>query len=555
MTGADILVECLKAQGVKAIFGMPGTQNVYIYDALLRKGEGIKRVLIRHEQSATFLADGYARSKGEVGVALTVPGPGATNASTGIGEAYTDSIPVLLITGQSDSKIIAKNPYKLFHGLDQLSFFKPITKFCARPKAASEIPHLVEKAFHQMLNGRPGPAMLEFTSDVLTQEAEATITIPKKVALERSDGDSLEISKAAVLLNESKLPLILVGGAAIWSGAEKEVKQLSELLDAPVSVTRLGKGVISEDDPKALSNLNGKGGRKAFEIADLILSVGCRFTSIDSRGWSLKLPPRHIQVDPDSEELGKEYPVDIGICGDVKSVLCQLIDELKTIKSKLHASQLSRSSLWKEHLPQIHQEVINSPKPPILAEMREILAPDAIVSVDVHSIGYRAFAEFPVYMPRCFLYPCIYVALGYAFPASLGAKVAFPDRQVVCFSGDGGFLMGAMELATAVQYKINVVSVVVSDNCLTAIKGTQEQMCDGRSVDIEIQNPDFVKFAESFGAVAYRANGPDEFKLALREALKCEVPSLIELPMKDKIKELIAGIPWLPKSSQAKIRV
>lgn len=551
MTGADILVECLKAQGVKAIFGMPGTQNVYIYDALLRRGEGIKRILIRHEQSATFMADGYARSTGEVGVALTVPGPGASNASTGIGEAYTDCMPILLITGQSDTNIIARKPYKLFHGLDQMSFFKPITKFCARPNSASEIPDLIEKAFYKMRSLRPGPAVLEFTSDILTQEIQGdNVKVPQKVLPDRAEGDSREISKAARLLSQAQFPLILVGGAAIWSGAEKEVKQLAELLGAPVTVTRLGKGVLPEDDPLSLSNLNGKGGRKAFEIADLVLSVGCRFTSIDSRAWNLKLPPHHIQVDPDPAEIGSEYPLEVGICGDIKFVLGQFIEELKA--SKLPSS---RSSRWEGPLSEIRQELIGSPKPPVLSEMREILDSDAIVSVDVHSIGYRAFAEFPVYSPRCFLYPCIYVALGYAFPASLGAKVAFPSRQVVCFSGDGGFLMGAMELATAMQYQINVVTIVVNDNCLTAIKGTQEHMCEGRSVDIGLKNPDLVKFAESFGAVGYRAGGPDEFKSALRKALKCEVPALIELPMQDRIKELIEGIPWLPRSSRAGIKV
>jgi acetolactate synthase-1/2/3 large subunit len=534
MKGGDILIECLKAQGVRCVFGMPGTQNIQIYDSLLRCGAGvIDHYLVRHEYAATQMADGYARSTGEVGVALTVPGPGASNASTGILEAFTDRVPVLLITGQSDSRFYTRDPGKMFHGLDQMSFFGSITKYCTIVQRVEDIPTVVEDAFRAMRTGRPGPAVLEFPADVITDVSD--VIIPSRV--HRPMGvppNAADVRSMAETLRRAEMPILFVGSAVIPSDACEALRQLAEKLNAPVVVTRRAKGALQEDHPLALQNSNGFLACQAIKLADCTLAIGPRFTSLDTRGWSLELPRPLVQIDEDAAEIGREYPCDIGVVGDIKLTLEALIEEVDEGKGK-----------WKSWLDRLRERLAMQPRLPLLPEIREVLPGDGILSVDVHAIGYTSFAEFPVDQPRTFLYPCIGVALGYAFPAALGAKIAHPDKPVVCFSGDGGFMMGACEMATAMKYGINVVTVVVNDGALSSIKGSQQKECDGRTVDTDLVNPDFVKFAKSFGAYAVRVDNLSNFKSILQDALAADRPAVIEVPMQDRQEELIGLIGWL----------
>ena len=433
MKGGDILVECLKAQGVRCIFGMPGTQNIQIYDSFLRCGAGvIEHYLVRHEYSATQMAGGFARSTGEVGVALTVPGPGASNASTGILEAFTDCVPVLLITGQSDSKFYAKHPSKMFHGLDQMHFFKSITKYCAIPKTVEEVPTVVENAFRAMRSGRPGPTVLEFPMDVITGEGK--VTIPPRVNRPRvTPPDAADIKFAAKTLKRAKMPILFVGSSVIHADASGQLRQLAEKLNAPVIVTRCAKGALREDHPLALRDCNGFLAREGMKIADCTLAIGPRFTSIDTRDWSFEPPRPLIQIDADEIEIGREYPCDVNVVGDIKLTLQALIEEVEVSEDN-----------WNQPLNRLREKFATQSPMPLLPEIRSVLPSDGILSVDVHSIGYATFAEYPIYQPHTFLYPCIGVALGYAFPAAIGAKIANPDKPVVCFSGDGGFMMGAL---------------------------------------------------------------------------------------------------------------
>jgi acetolactate synthase-1/2/3 large subunit len=534
MKGGDILIEGLKAQGVRCIFGMPGTQNIQIYDSLLRCGAGvIDHYLVRHEYAATQMADGYARSTGEVGVALTVPGPGASNAATGILEAFTDCVPVLLITGQSDSAFYTKDPSKMFHGLDQMSFFGSITKYCRIVKTVEDIPAAVEDAFRAMRTGRPGPAMLELPMDVVTGAADGII--PPRVHRPKSATPNVtDVRSMAETLKRSEMPILFVGSAVIHSDACEELRQLAERLKAPVVVTRCAKGALREDHPLALQSSDGFLARQAMQLADCMLAVGPRFTSLDTRNWSLELPRPLVQIDEDAAEIGREYPCDIGVVGDLKLTLQALLDEVKEGKEA-----------WKPHLDLLRERFATQPRLPLLPEIREALPADGILSVDVHAIGYASFAEFPVHEPGTFLNPCIGVAMGYAFPAALGAKIAHPDRPVVSFSGDGGFMMGATEMATAMKYGINVVAVVVNDSALSSIKGSQQKGCDGRTVDTDLLNPDFVQFANSFGAHAVRVEDLSRFKSVLQEALAADCPAVIEVPMHDRQQELIGLIGWL----------
>ena len=534
MKGGDILIECLKAQGVSAVFGMPGTQNIQIYDALLRRGKDtIDHYLVRHEYAATQMADGFARATGEVGVAITVPGPGASNASTGILEAFTDCAPVLLITGQSDSSLYSKHPSKMFHGLDQMRFFESITKYCAIAHTVAEIPVVVENAFKAMRNGRPGPTMLEFPMDVVTGEGD--VRIPSRVEREElSAPDDAALSTAVETIQNAKMPLIFAGSAVFHSNARNELRLLAEKLNAPVIVTRNGKGVLSEDHPLALQICYGYLGREALERADCLIGIGPRFTSIDTRNWSLELPQPFIQIDEDADEIGLEYPCDIGVVGDLKLTLQALIEDVTPGENG-----------WNEVLTQLRTAFDAQPPLPVIHEFQDVLPRDTIYAIDVHALGYASFAEFPIYDPRTFLYPNIGVALGHAYPAAIGAKVAHPDRPVICFSGDGGFLMGAVEMATAMKYSINVVAIVVNDGALSAIKGSQQKGCEGRTIDTDLLNPDFVEFAQSFGAYAKRVENLGDFKDTLRDALAAERPALIEVMLQDRQDDIVDVIGWL----------
>ena len=534
MKGGDILIECLKAQGVSAVFGMPGTQNIQIYDALLRRGKGtIDHYLVRHEYAATQMADGFARSTGEPGVAITVPGPGASNASTGILEAFTDCAPVLLITGQSDSSLYSKHPSKMFHGLDQMRFFESITKYCAIAHTVAEIPVVVENAFKAMRNGRPGPTMLEFPMDVVTGEGDVRIP-PRVERAELPPPDEASLSTAVETIRNAKMPLIFAGSAVFHSNARNELRLLAEKLNAPVIVTRNGKGVLSEDHPLALQICYGYLGREALENADCLIGVGPRFTSIDTRNWSLELPKPFIQIDEDADEIGLEYPCDIGVVGDLKLTLQALIED-----------GVPGENGWNDTLAQLRKASDAQPPLPVIHELQDVLPRDTIYAIDVHALGYASFAEFPIYDPRTFLYPNIGVALGHAYPAAIGAKVAHPDRPVICFSGDGGFLMGAVEMATAMKYGINVVAIVINDGALSAIKGSQQKGCEGRTIDTDLLNPNFVEFAKSFGAYAERVEELGDFKDTLRDALAAEKPALIEVMLQDRQDDIVDIIGWL----------
>ena len=534
MKGGDIIIECLKAQGVSAVFGMPGTQNIQIYDALLRRGEGtIDHYLVRHEYAATQMADGFARATGEVGVAITVPGPGASNASTGILEAFTDCAPVLLITGQSDSSLYSKHPSKMFHGLDQMRFFESITKYCAIAHTIAEIPVVIENAFKAMRNGRPGPTFLEFPMDVVTGEGDVRIP-PRVERAELPPPDDASLSTAVETIRNAKMPLIFAGSAVFHSNARNELRLLAEKLNAPVIVTRNGKGVLSEDHPLALQICYGYLGREALQRTDCLIGIGPRFTSIDTRNWSLELPQPFIQIDEDADEIGLEYPCDIGVVGDLKLMLQALIEDVAPGENG-----------WDEVLAELRAGFDAQPPLPVIHEFQDVLPRDTIYAIDVHALGYASFAEFPIYDPRTFLYPNIGVALGHAYPAAIGAKVAYPDRPVICFSGDGGFLMGAVEMATAMKYGINVVAVVVNDGALSAIKGSQQKGCEGRTIDTDLLNPNFVEFAKSFGAYAERVEDLGDFKDTLRDALAAEKPALIEVMLQDRQDDIVDVIGWL----------
>ena len=533
MTGAQILIECLKAQGVDCIVGMPGNQNIHLYDALLQ-ADGIDHFLIRNEQGATLMANGYARASGRVGVAFTVPGPGATNASTGIVDAHTDCVPVLLITGGTEVAFNGRARSKCFHGLDQSAFFGPITKFFARPESLQEIPDVVTAAFKALRALRPGPAVLELPTDIAAQSGE--VEIPSRVE-HQTAATAGNLALAVEALLRMSRPVILAGGNVLEANASEDLIGLAEMMGAPVVLTRLGKSAFPDSHPLSAGHCRGKLGRTVLTRADGVLAIGCRFTQIDTSGWTTPLPSIRVQLDPEADEVGREYEVDAGITGHLKNTIPDLTEAL---------SKQAAGFVWGNVLHNTRLEIQNDRPPlPVLSAMRDVLQEDAIISVDVTSIGYRSFDEFPVDRPRTFMYPCHSVTLGFALPAALGAKLSCPETQVAAFCGDGGFQMTAYELATAAEHGIGVVCVVINDGSLSAIRGSQAKTFEGRTIDTDMQTPRLADLARAMGARGIRVDDPDRFPAVFSDMIGLEGPSVIEVMMQDQRDHLISRVPWL----------
>jgi acetolactate synthase-1/2/3 large subunit len=535
MTGGEILLECLKAQGVRAIFGMPGTQNLALYDAFHRVGSGIQHLLVRNEQAATLMAGAFAQASGEVGVALTVPGPGASNAATGVAEALNECRPVLLVSGGFERSIQHRDRSKLFHGLDQQSFFRPIVRYYGCPQSAAQIPQAVRAAFGAMLLGRPGPAVLEIPPDVAAEEGGSPEIPPRIVPRFDRAPQPAEIEHAARLLRQSSRPVILAGGDVVVGGAGAALERLATRLSAPVVHTRLGKGAVPGDLPLNVGNSRHKRARAVLQAADTLIAVGVRFTQIDSANWKMPLPPCLIQIDRDPAEIGREFPVSVGVLGDLAPALEQLTSAL---------GDAPAPTGWRELLPQIQYRHTRPPVP-VLHEIRTVLERTGILACDITSLSYRVFDEYPVYGPRDLIYSSHYVTMGCGLPAALGAKVACPNRPVVALCGDGGVLMSIGELATAADYNIAAVIVVVCDGALLAIKASQLKHYGGRFVDTDLKNPDFVALARSFGVAAYRTSELGQFQELLADTLELGKPALIEVQMSDRVEQIMRQIPWL----------
>jgi acetolactate synthase-1/2/3 large subunit len=530
MNGADLLIECLSANGVTTLFGMPGGQTVGIYDALYRHGR-IRHVLVRNEHAGCFMADGYARASGRPGVCLVTAGPGLTNCLTGLGTAYSDSVPLLLISGQIPREAVGKSR-GFFHEMDHLGVTARLTKWNAPANSAAEIPTLVQRAFQEMLTGRPRPVHLDVPVDVSREEttSQPLPFLPPEIPAP----DPRHIAQAADVLLAARRPLIIAGGGVTSARAGDELLELAQVVGAPILTTPMGKDCVPADHPsvagmlfhKTTSDLSGmKEHLSALtRHSDAVLAVGCRFSQLATGNWALEVPADLVQMDIDPDEIGRNYPVRVGICAHAKVALPALTRMLRG-RGSSEAGGNWRSV--RAQLPQ--QERWHIEGFDVVPILRRVLNRDAIVTCDITRLYYMMLSNLPLYQPRTFLHSSCFIAMGYGLPAAIGAKVAFPDRQVVAIAGDGGFLMTAQELACAVQEQLAVVTVVINDNCLSAMKGIQNRWYDGRHIAVDLVNPDFTQFAESFGALGLRVRSVNEFEPALRSALRAERPSVIEI--------------------------
>jgi acetolactate synthase-1/2/3 large subunit len=517
MTGGDLFVECLKTQGVSVIFGLPGNHLDTVYESLYNNQDSIQHYVTRHEGGAAFMADGYARATGEVGVCMTVPGPGSNNASIGIGEANTASSPVLWITGQNPSYLASRDPKKSFHGLDQRAAFTPMTKHLEIVHRVDQIPGAINRSFNALRSGRPGPVLIELAKDAL--DAEADFPIPQWNNGIQTMANPQDVDAALELLRKSERPLIVSGGGINHTRATAEMLEFAELLDAPIVMTGFGKGSVPEDSPNVIGIFRDGVAQAAMEASDLLVAVGTRFNYRDTGNWSFKVTKPLLHIEADTEEIHKEYAATVGIGANPKLVLRQLNAALRDEK---------RTGGWGEGLRELRRQVTAIERPRILEEMRDVMPRDAILSVDVNITGYGALQHFPCYHPGSYIFSGVSVAMGIGLTGAIGAQVAYPERKVVALSGDGGFLMTCPDLATAVMYNLPIVTLVMNDNQYTSIERGQLRRF-GKRIGVELTNPDFVQFAESFGATGLRVEDPNDFKPTFEKALALDKPVLLEV--------------------------
>ncbi len=528
MSGAQALVRSLAREGVDTIFGLPGVQIMSVFDALYDE-PAIRLVTVRHEQSTAYMADGYARTTGKVGVGLVVPGPGALNATAGLGTAYASSSPVLLISGQMESYNLGMRRGALHEVEDQLDVFRPITKWCARVPRVGEIPAAVHQAMKHLRTGRPRPVELEVPWDVLPSSAEVELLEPEMY--QQQDPDPASVKKAAELLSAARRPLIWAGGGTNAADASQELIDLAGTLNAPVITTPQGKGSIPEDHPLSLGTFyyaHGPGHR-AIPQADVILAVGSRLHLTPRPPWAFQGHQKLIHIDADPEELGRNWPTEVAIAADARLGLQAILSELggRTSASQWTHGDIAsiRSATYQEIVGMAPTQV------KIIETLRRELEDDAIVVSGTTDVGYWSHLAFPVLRPRSYLTTSYFATLGFAFPTAIGAKIGNRDRQVVAICGDGGFMYGIPDLATAVQEGANVVAVVFNNNAYGASLADQQDRYGGRVYGTRLHNPDFAALAESFGATGIKTSGHEELGEALRSALKVEGPVVIEVPI------------------------
>ena len=523
LTGGQALVQALKREGVEVVFGLPGVQLDWAFDALYEEQDSIRVVHTRHEQGTSYMADGYARSTGKVGVCLVVPGPGLLNAGAGLSTAYATNSRVLCISGQVPTHHIGKERGALHEIKNQLEAIGAVTKWAGRAMNTSDVPGLVREAFYQLNSGRPRPVEIEVPMDVLMTPADVEFFEPGMPSTIQGDPDQLE--KAAHALGNSERPLIFVGGGIITSEATAELQELAEMLGAPVIVSQNGRGALSDRHPLALPSI------AAYDLlpnADVVLAVGTRFVMPGPNPYPTDEGQTVIHIDIDDTELNRNSRPDIGIVADARGSLADLVRRVprhnKTRESRDDEMAAARATV-QEKLAAM------SPVSEYAGAIRKALPEEGIFVTEVTQVGYFSNQGFPVYSPRSYIGAGYQGTLGYGFNTALGVKVGNPDRPVVAISGDGGFMYGAQELSTAVRYGINLVTVVFNDGAYGNVRRIQDTQFNHRLIASDLHNPDFVKYAEAFGAQGRRAETPEQLTTQVEEALKAEAPALIEVPL------------------------
>lgn len=522
ITGAQALIESLKKEDVKVIFGYPGGTVLPIYDVLFKEKD-IKHILTRHEQGAAHAADGYARTTGKVGVCLATSGPGATNLTTGIATAYMDSIPMVAITGQVSTPMLGRDS---FQEADITGITQPITKHNYLVKDVDDIPRVIKEAFHIARTGRPGPVVVDIAKDA--QVKTLKFKYPDKVDLPgykpTLKGHPRQIKAAAKMISLAKKPVIYAGGGVISSGAAKELKEFAERLNIPVTTTLMGLGAFPEDHKLALMMLGMHGtayANYAVQECDLLIAVGARFDDrVTGHLPSFAPKAKHIQIDIDPAEIGKNVRIDVPIVGDVKQTLKDLTSKIP-VKEGRHLAWLKQVEEWKKKFPLSYKKD-KILRPQYVVEMiDEVTKGDAIICTEVgqHQMWAAQYLKFK--KPRTWASSGGLGTMGYGLPAAIGAQFGNPGKVVFDVAGDGSIQMNIQELATAVIHKLPIKIAVLNNSFLGMVRQWQELLYDKRYSSTNLcNNPDLVKIAEAYGAAAMRIDKKEDVKKALKESLK-----------------------------------
>ncbi|WP_213771323.1 thiamine pyrophosphate-dependent enzyme [Bradyrhizobium sp. dw_78] len=518
-SGGEAIVNGLIAHGVDTMFGLPGAQIYGLFDAFQQAQ--LKVIGARHEQACGYMAFGYARSSGRPGVFSVVPGPGVLNAGAALLTALGSNEPVLCLTGQVPTDFIGKGRGHLHEMPDQLATLRTFVKWADRIEYPDAAPAMVSRAFQEMLSGRRGPVALEMPWDVFTQRAEVGPAKPFELfPAPRPDPD--RIKAAATLIVASKTPMIFVGSGAI--AARDEILELAELIDAPVVAFRSGRGIVSNAHELGLTMAAAY---RLWPHTDLMIGIGTRMELPATFRWPFRPDGlKSVRIDIDPSEM-RRLTVDVPVVADAQAGTREL---LAAVRKQGYTKTSGRRAAIREATAAALSEIQSiQPQIAYLNILREVLPANAIVTDEMSQVGFTSWYGFPVYEPRSFITSGYQGTLGSGFPTALGAKVAHPDRPVVAITGDGGFMFGVQELATAVQFNIGVVTLVFNNNAYGNVRRDQIERFDGRVVASDLVNPDFVRLAESFGVKAWRVTSPDHFRSSLEKALAHGGPALIAI--------------------------
>ena len=537
MTGGRAVAAALKAEGIGHVFGIVGTHDSPLFDGVFDE-PSIRAVTVRHEQGAALMAAGYARASGKIAACFVVPGPGLTNALTGMGMAHSESAPMLVFGGQNALAQLEREGGHFHELANSLGVAASVCGYATRVSTPSDIPKVIREAMRAMRCRRPRPAYIEVPLDVQSGEADVTLLPPE--IYRRPGGDPASIARAAEALQSAKRPFIFAGGGVENAQATQPLVRVAELLGAPVVTSVFGRGAISDRHPLALGD--GWGRLNLYDEllaqADLVLVVGSRIDVVSDVNVGARFPKRIVQVDIDALVVGQKRPVEVGIVGDAAAVLLALVAQLggKNRSCWFDAADFrrrKRASLVERAGPVLT----------LIEDLRAALPDDTIFVDDLTLVGYWMPLLLETYAPRTLIHPGTYGTLGYSLPAAIGAKLACPRQPVVSISGDGGFLFTMQELATARAGNLDLIVLVFNDNAFGAIRKYQDRMFGGRRIGSELVNPDFVKLGEAFGATSVRVE-PAGIGAAVRRAHETGGLWLIEIPFAPEGPATM--VPWMP---------
>lgn len=544
LTGSEIIIECLKEQGVDTVFGYPGGTILNVYDALYKHSDEIHHVLTSHEQGASHAADGYARATGKVGVCMATSGPGATNLVTGIATAHMDSIPMVAITANVATGLLGRDS---FQEVDIAGVVMPITKYSMIVKDIHDLAPAIRRAFTIAQSGRPGPVLVDVTKDVTAAVTEYTYQEPTPIAPYTAEMLESDLDQAAKLISEAEKPFIFVGGGAITSGAAEELRKFAHTINSPVTDSLMGKGAFSGED-ELYTGMLGMHGTKTSNLGvtkcDLLITVGARFSDrVTGNTAKFAQNAKIIQIDVDAAEINKNIKVDCSIIGDVKEVLKELN---KKIHPKNHDAWVKEVEDMKAKYPlKYNQEGLTGPY--VIEELYRVTKGDAIVVTDVGQHQMWAAQYYKYKEPRTLITSGGLGTMGYGLGAAIGAKFGCPDKVVVNIAGDGCFRMNMNEVATAARNNLPLIEIVINNHVLGMVRQWQTLFYDHRySSTILDDKVDFVKFAESMGAVGIRVTKKEEVGPAIEKAIALNTTVVLDcqIDCDDKVFPMVpAGAP------------